>query len=80
MRAKFIAMCVTGACGWDSELTNAVVGKTNAKRADEARAAGKEHWEELGVGVDANGKAYGQAKPYGHIPCLHLCSPVEHAS
>ena len=62
---------------WHSELTNALLGDENAKRARAAQAEGAEHWEEVGVGIGPEGQPYAmgiaRGKAYEHIqPGLFL--------
>ena len=56
---------------WDADLTARLVGEENARMAQEAKAKGDEHWVEMGVGVDHEGRATVQGiakgKPWRHI-------------
>ena len=62
---------VSFAGAWDAELTDALLGEENAKKAKKAEEDGATHWEEVGVGVDVLGQPYVQGiargKRYEHI-------------
>jgi putative transcriptional regulator len=51
--------------GWNSELTESLLGGENARIREQAQMEGKTHWTEVGVGVTPDGMPYMQSVSRG---------------